>query len=60
MKTRGRTDERESSLEQFLPTDELATAEEEQAKVAVNKRALSVFKSMFPGNDADERTKTVD
>jgi hypothetical protein len=28
-------------------------------KVAVSKRAFLVFKSMFPGRDIDERTKSV-
>ncbi|KAE9375173.1 hypothetical protein N431DRAFT_555665 [Stipitochalara longipes BDJ] len=58
IKTRGTLDQRTES--DCTAVDEHSESEAERVTVAVQKRALSVFRSMFPGRDLEDRSKNVE
>jgi len=58
IKTRG-TAHDQPELE-CIATDAVLLPEEENVTVAVPKRVLSVFKSMFPGRDIEDRSKNIE
>ena len=55
-KTRGASDGVSSDVSESAAVDDT----EPQITVAVNKRALSVFKAMFPGSNIEDRSKAID